>query len=634
MGGHVAGEELVMSAKWVKVVISAGLVAVVAVAAISGAFVIGENAFYDAMFNWRGEEDPGKRIIVVAMDEKSFAKMGPLPWSRATHARLLKMMPTAAAVGFDLLFDMERPAEDAHFAREIKAQGRVVLATMFAFEQNQRGDWLQTALGPNPTIRQSAAGQGFVNMPADKGNIVRRTALIDTNTFGRPLPSFALACAMVAQDQGANQLILTGQMLTLGQRRITLDHQHQALIDFAGPGGTFSTISYADVLDGAYPPDFFADKIVLVGLATPTEKNDYYENPFTKGNLILQGKLPSPGVEIHANILRNLLEGSFRREAAVGINLVLLALCGLLAWAVARPGRPWLSLALSASGALIYLGGAYLLWLEYRLWVWIAAPLLAVFLIYAYNAVADFVRTEMERRRTRALFSRYVSGQVVDSLLANPEEVGLGGIRRDVTVLFSDVRGFTAYSDNRSPEEVVTILNRHFSEMTQIIFAYGGMLDKYIGDAIMAVFGAPLPTPDHPQRAVEAGLAMLEANQRMCQEWEAAGLDQLKIGVGINTGMAIVGNIGSPERMDYTVIGGAVNLASRLESMSKTLGSPLVIGEATVSHLEADYLQQRQLVSLGHCEVRGIAKQVKVFGLAPQTVPTKEEDCVEDEKTQ
>jgi len=160
------------------------------------------------------------------------------------------------------------------------------------------------------------------------------------------------------------------------------------------------------------------------------------------------------------------------------------------------------------------------------------------------------------------------------------------------------------------------------------------MLDKYIGDAIMAVFGAPLPTPDHPQRAVEAGLAMLEANQRMRQEWKAAGLDQLKIGVGINTGMAIVGNIGSLERMDYTVIGGAVNLASRLESMSKTLASPLIIGENTVSRLEADFILQRKLVSLGHCEVRGIAKQVKVFGLATQTVPTKEEDCVEDEKTQ
>jgi len=148
----------------------------------------------------------------------------------------------------------------------------------------------------------------------------------------------------------------------------------------------------------------------------------------------------------------------------------------------------------------------------------------------------------------------------------------------------------------------------------------------------MAVFGAPLPTQDHPQRAVEAGLAMLEANQRLCQEWEAAGLDQLRIGVGINTGMAIVGNIGSPERMDYTVIGGAVNLASRLESMSKTLGSPLIIGEDTFSRLEVDYIQQRQLESLGYCEVRGIAKQVKVFGLVTQAVPTKEEDCIEEEK--
>lgn len=620
-----------MSAKWVNGVICIGLIAVVAMAAASGALAPGENAVYDTMFSWRGEVDPGEKIVVVAMDEKSFAQMGPLPWSRETHAQLLEKMPDATVVGFDLLFDMERPVEDARLAQAIEEQGRVVLATMFAFEQDQDGDWLQSLLVPNTTIGQSAAGQGFVNMPADKGNIVRRAALIDTNTSGRPLPSFALACALVAQGQDANQLTLTGQTLTLGQQKTYLNHRHQALIDYAGPGGTFPTVSYADALAGVYSPDFFTDKIVLVGLATPTEKNDYYENPFTKGNLILQGKLPSPGVEIHANILRSLLESGFRREAAAGINLVLLVLCGLLAWVAARPARPWLAVALSASVAVIYLGGAYLLWLEYRLWVWIAAPLLTIFLVYAYNGVADFVRTEMERRRTRALFSRYVSGQVVDSLLANPKEAGLGGVRRDVTVLFSDVRGFTAYSDHHSPEEVVTILNRHLSAMTQIIFAHGGMLDKYIGDAIMAVFGAPLPTEDHPRQAVEAGLAMLEANRRLCREWEAAGLDQLKIGVGINTGAAIVGNIGSSERMDYTVIGGAVNLASRLESMTKTLGSSLVIGEATVSHLEADFLQQRQLVSLGHCEVRGIAQQVQVFGLAMEAKLTKEEDHVQDE---
>ncbi len=595
--------------------ISIGIIGLVLLISLGGGLTAAENAVYDSMFELRGELPPDPGIIIVAMDEKSFNRMGPLPWPRDIHAVLLEQMPEAAAVGFDLLFDMEKPEEDKVFAEAISRHKHVVLASMFAFEQDAAGDWLQTLLMPNETLGLASAGIGFVNMPAEKGNIVRRISLVDTNTFDAPFPSLSLAVVLAAKGVAFEQLSLKDSILRsekIGD--IPLDELNQAMIDFAGPGGTYTTVSYSDVIDGSYPPEFFKNKLVLVGLATPTEKNDYYENPFTKGNLVLAGSLPSPGVEIHANALESILYQDFRLEAPLPVNIALLLVVGLLAVVFARPARPWLSLGLSGVLVVSFFALAFFMWLYVHLWVWVAAPVVLVAAIYLFNAVADFVRTEMERRRTRALFSRYVSGQVVDTLLANPDEAGLGGIRRDVTVLFSDVRGFTSYSDHHSPEEVVSLLNQHFSEMTQVIFQHGGMLDKYIGDAVMAVFGAPLPTEDHPQQAIKAGLAMLEANCRLCDRWREAGLGELKIGVGINTGPAIVGNIGSPERMDYTVIGGAVNLASRLESMSKTLGSPIVVGEDTAAAVGADFLTENGLSFLENCEVRGIAKPVAVYG--------------------
>jgi adenylate cyclase len=532
------------------------------------------------------------------------------------HVKLLEKLKAAKVVGFDFVFDSPTTTkEDTAFGESIAQHGRVVLASRLGFEKEASGEMIQVFQTPIQEIMNNPAGLGFANMPTDLDNVVRHTTLVDTNTFEQPFPSLGIAVALVGSGFDQSQLKLEAGKLTAGNKTILVDQLNQAMPNFWGPKAVFKNYSYADIVLNKLPPDTFKDKIVLVGTTTESEK-DYFSTPFTTSNLVLSGGLPTPGVEIHATVVQSFLEGSWYQQVSSVINQVFLILAAMLTILAVGGRSPWVGLA----GTLVLLtaatGTTIGLWWNSRLWLNLAAPLTVIFLTYAVLNAVEFVQAELGRRKVRAMFNRYVSPDVVEELMANPDSVSLGGRRQLITVMFCDIRGFTAYSENKDPEVVVNRLNEYLTALTQVIFRHGGTLDKYLGDGLMALFGAPVFYPDHVQRAIQVAIEMLKEVEKLNQVYVAKGQTPLKVGVGINSGTVLVGNVGSPERMDYTVIGEDVNLASRVEGLTKNFNTMIVISERSVRLLEDVSQLPWELQHLGHAEVKGFTAPVEIYTVA------------------
>ncbi|MCL5056624.1 MAG: adenylate/guanylate cyclase domain-containing protein [Actinobacteria bacterium] len=581
--------------------------------AMIGVFQRYENIIYDSWFNLRGQSPPGDQIVIIGIDDPSYAKLGqPVP--RIDHAKILDRLSEAKIVAFDMMFENYRqPDEDSAMAEAIASHKRVLMACAFSFGRDREGYVNTTPVLPiKELIRASRGNLGHINMNTDMDNTVRRIMpVVDFN--GHLVPGFSLAIALTSQGKNPNKLVLeNGAVKSPDGFSLPLDAKEPyRLINFWGPGGTFKTYSYVDVLEGKYGPETFRDSIVLLG-PTSAFDHDYFDTPFTRSNMVLKGSLPTNGVEIHANALNTFLTGTFFNRAGWPVNLMVLFLAAVTTFLTTYRRGPWVGLGGFLAVVVILSAGVYLFWLYQRYWIDLAAPLILTVFTYIGITTENFVREQMEKRRTRMIFGRYVSPQVVSQLLDRPEMMGLGGRRENLTLLFSDIRGFTSFSDRRPPEEVVAKLNQYLTEMTSVIFKNGGTLDKYMGDGIMAFFGAPIPCPDHAERAMQTALEMLEALENLNRAWKEQGEVTLGIGVGISTGHVVVGNIGSPERMDYTVIGEDVNLASRLESLNKEFKTQIIISGSTYSQLDHSR-SGRSFRPLGAVPVRGFENPVEIY---------------------
>lgn len=607
VGNHKAG---LLEKKWF---IPVMLFMLVELLVLLGIFLRPEMALYDTWFRLRGVQPPGDQVVIVSQDEPSITRLGPPPWPRSLHALLLDKLGQAKVVGFDLLFDApSTPENDQAFATAVKKHGRVVLASQFSFEKDEKGEIMQVLQMPIEKLRPGLAGLGFVNTPTDPDHVVRHMTLVDVNTFDTPFPSFGMAIAFAAEGLNPAQINLASGQLTIGKQKIALAAANQAMPNFWGPGGTFKTISYVDVIEGKVSSAYFKDKIVMVG-PTSAAFHDEYPTPCTTSNMIKTGSLPTPGVEIHASVVNSFLQGSWFRPANVFINLLFLLLFGFItALFVARRG-PWRGLAGTLVVVAIAAGIVIALWYQH-IWLNLAAPLALIFLTYVVVTATDFIRAEKARRKTKAMFARYVSADVVEELIKNPDEAALGGKKQVVTVMFADIRGFTAYSENKDPLEVISRLNEYLTVMTESIQRHGGTLDKYLGDGLMAFFGAPLFYEDHAERAIKVAIEIQQAVEQLNQAWAVQEAVPLKVAVGINTGPVVVGNVGSPERMDYTLIGEDVNLASRVEALSKLFETLIVISERSYNLLPKDECQD-SLYYLGEELVKGFTNPIKCYSV-------------------
>jgi len=375
------------------------------------------------------------------------------------------------------------------------------------------------------------------------------------------------------------------------------------LINYLGPAKTFPHYSITDIINGRLKPALFKNKIVLVG-ATATGIYDMRVTPFST---------IFPGIEIHATVIDNILHQSFlKRPGWTGlIDIAAIIFLGLIIGIVlprvrAIPGV-FLSLLLLAAYILIN----RFIFSHYNLWLNLVYPVVTILAAYLGITIYKYITEEREKKKIRGAFQYYLTPSVINEVLKDPSKLKLGGEKKDLTVLFSDIRGFTTVSENMSPEELVHLLNEYLTAMTDVVFKHEGLLDKYMGDAIMAVFGAPLPQDDHPVRACMTAIGMMEELKKLQKKWADEGRPVLDIGIGMNSGEMVVGNMGSDMRFDYTVMGDNVNLGSRLEGINKEYGTNVIISEHTYNRSRNEFFCRE----LDLVRVKGKEFPVRIYEL-------------------
>lgn len=629
--------------------------------------LIAEARSYDLRAGWVADPAAAdSAIVLIVIDENSIEanreELGRWPWDREAYDPLITYAAAggARAIVFDITFPEPHrhyPVGDTILAEALADAGNVVLAmTLHPGDDDAAAEWdrnraatdagrirleqgrallarhglpvvgtsgigrdLPYGEEPYPLVGDQAAALGVINWTPDQDGVSRSQQIVFSHR-GAVFPSLALAAARVVDpDRFAGDVHVSDSELRIGDERIPL-HQGRLIPRWHGPyyrdGRTtyrsvpahHIIVSAQEVWAGREPPvplEDFADRIVIIA-ATAVSAFETRATPVASHD---------PGVVIHATILDNLLNGDAIRRAGWPASATLAAVVALLTalLAVALPSAVVGTLA--AGLVLLTAGLAATFALSRGLWIDMAAPLFGGSVAYAGAMLASYLTEGRDRRRVKEMFGRYVSPEYVSRLADEHESLKLGGERIPITVLFSDIRGFTSLSERLPAETVVEMLNEYLDRMADVVFRHGGTLDKFIGDAVMAFWNAPVPTPDHATRAAEAALDMMEELETLNRRWQAAGdAAGLQIGIGLNTGEAIVGNIGSLTRkLDYTAIGDPVNLAARLESATKEYGVNIIISETTRAALdEGGY----QVNPLDEVRVKGKEQAVKIFELS------------------
>jgi len=602
-------------------------------------------------------------IVLAAIDDPSISfvrsrmKVG-WPWPREYYGTLVDYFEKggARAVLFDVLFpesdfpraNVSAQQSDERFAEAMKEAGNVALAMQLTPTDTTKNplDSAHTlhdpprsalrvpsysgALAPIPSFQEGAAAVGGTNVRADGDGVVRRLPLSYRLSDSLTVANLGLAGLRAGPSNRDPSSILSD---------VPLGPLGSFLLYWYGPGGVDGVfkdqyismkaliVSAAQLQLGrepTIPPRRFKDKTVIVG-ATAAGLYDLHSTPVGVRGTSYGGGGDYPGMEIYATFLSNLYQGHYLRDFSGGwifLFVLLMAVIGaglVVAWS-GRIGRA--SAALIGVAAL-YLGGAaaafyYLLW-----WIPVVAPALALVSGFSITSAVSYAVEGRKRRRLRGLFQRYVSPQVVDEVVQSPEAMELGGEELEGTVFFSDIKGFTSVAEQLSPREVVQELNEYFGIATDVVLDHRAMVDKFIGDAIMAVFGAPVRHEDH---AAQACLAALEMNRVLAKHYsdsQESGRPPFRSRIGIHTGRIVVGNIGTERRVDYTAIGDAVNVAARLEAANKQYGTRVLISESTYE-LAKEAIEVRELDLL---RVTGKEEPIRIYeGLAPAgALPEKEE---------
>ena len=585
-------------------VLLAGSLAGLAVVVLAAAnplsfFEIAELKALDAQFTLRGPRAPQSPIVVVTIDEDSFDGLNlAWPWPRAVHAKFLDIVGRGGpvAIGMDILFtepSSRGAMDDAALGAAVdRVRDRVVLAAALTTVGDTVGgaSFVKKALNPPiPEVRGEAAF-GSTDFDLDPDAFVRRATLA-RRFQDRDWPGFDLLIYRLAEKAGF--------------ARSSLPEGSELLINYRGGPGTFAMVAYHRVVTGEIPPEIFKDKIVLVGATTPT-LHDIFPSPFAS-------KSSMPGIEIHAHTLETLLQGIPLRRTPRLLVPVVAVLAGAAAAWTATALRPLPAFGIIAAGAGGYLAAGHAAFLWGRYWMEVVPVPLALFITYAGTVAKNFAQEQREKRR----LSRFFSPDVVAEIVRHKDDAKLAANRRRMTVLFSDIRGFTSMSEKMQPEEVVTFLREYLTVMTEAVFKHGGTVDKYIGDAIMALYNVPFEAPDHALRAVRTALEFQERLRPLAERFAAKHGGLLACGVGIHTGDAVVGTIGSEQRLEYTAIGDTINLGSRLEGLTKEFSVPIIISEATYAEVR-DHFGARDL---GEVTVKGKAIPVKIYAVLGELRP-------------
>lgn len=638
-----------------------------------------EYIVYDTRLNLTLPQTRDSRIVIIDIDEDSLAELGQWPWSRHTLADMVDRLfedYNVRTLGFDIAFaEAERsdaaqalqrlageafanPSEieaalerirprldaDQRFAQAL--DGRNVVLGYF-FRQQPRGEQdtsgmlpaghelapeMRDALslrrpqgyGANlPVLQEAAAGAGFFDNPLVSGDgVFRRVPLIQRHQ-GRVYEMLGLATTRAALGwpelsletvEGGGYRAL--EAVRIGHRRIPVDRRGGIHVPYRGRQGSFPYVSAKDILDGSADAARLDGRIALIG-TTAAGLLDLRTTPMQN---------VYPGVEIQANVISGILDGRTKHQPAYGkgLELVMLALLGLSMTAV----LPFLSPLWVAATTALVAGGLtaanVAAWSSANLVLPIAPPLVLTGALFVLHVAWGFFIETRGKRRLARLFGQYVPPEVVEEMDRAPERITLEGESREMTVLFSDVRGFTSLSEGLAPQELTQLMNAFLTPMTRVIHQHRGTIDKYMGDAIMAFWGAPLSDPDHARHAVLAAHELITVAARLEPEFRRQGWPPIEIGVGVNTGVMSVGNMGSQFRMAYTALGDAVNLGSRLEGLTRTYGVPLIVSESTRAAVPDLAYRELDVV-----RVKGKTQPVAIFeplGRADELTAAERED--------
>jgi adenylate cyclase len=553
-----------------------------------------EQQTLDARFAIRGTRKPPSDIVLVQISvaaerelkEHHLVSRSPLP--RKYDAEVVDHLRRAGAkaIAMDMEFTQEtNPTEDNELIEAVaSAHGKVVLGTVNV-ASSPPGE--TEIFGGNSLLRQIGARPAEVRLTLDSDGTVRRFER-EYNHLG----SFPVVAAEV----------MTGQRIPAS----TFEHGSLP-IDFAGPPETFTSISYAKVMRGEFPASMFRGALVIVGASSPI-LHDLHSTSTT-------GSVEMPGPEIWANAAATLLEGVPLREAPGWVNIAVVLLLGMAVPLGSLRLRQWRSMANALALGLSFTVAAQVVFDRGAI-VTFVYPLLALIVGTLGTLAVLYMSETIERERVHDLFSRFVPADVVELVVASAgNNLRLGAVERDCTVLFSDLRGFTSFSEKLPATRVIEVVNCYLNEMTEAILAAGGTLISYMGDGIMAVFGAPLEQPDHADRALTAATEMIGQRLDAFNAWIAQnGHDHaFAMGVGINSGPVMAGNIGSEQRVEYTALGDTTNTASRLEGMTKGSGHMLFIADSTRERMKRP---PASLTLVGELEVRGRVAPVPVWTIA------------------
>ena len=505
-------------------------------------------------------------ITIVGIDEASFGQIQKKwPWPADVHAKVVDSIARAGALAivFDVLIaEPGKPEEDAAFADAISRAGNVVLVSDRAFQETRYArQWIR--VDPLPRFVEAGATPGFAGVTLDRDQVVR----------DMPLGDDVLWRMIVKRiDQ------LHPGMLPVNEL------PPSAMIRYAGPDHTYPYVSYYQALEAEtmLPPDAFKDQVVFIGrdlranINADVSSADNFGTPFT-----LKAGWLTPGVEVHANALETALRGDALRHAPAWCSALLAVAAALLCALPMRRWRPLLNLLPVIAVFVGYAALDWALFMKTNTWLPVIGPAMAGVCTYVAFGSAAYLTESMRKAQLRRAFSLYMSPQVVDYLMADPNRLKLGGERREVTMLFTDLAGFTTFTEALGADKVTRILNVHFSRAEAIIKRHGGILNRFIGDAIMAMWGAPVNDPDQALHACRAAVEMQEDLEALRAEFRAEGLPEIRMRVGIHSCTAIIGNLGSSDRFDYTAIGDGVNLAARLEGVNKLYGTGILVSGET-----------------------------------------------------
>lgn len=609
-------------------------------------------------FDWRlssfqAQPPEESRVAIVDINESSLRALAPIagrwPWPRAIHAGVIDYLARCRPLA--IVYDVQFTEEDAlgqyrigdralsgsesddELVRSVARAGNVVLLADVVHEGLESGAIdtpIDIADVPGPRyapgdsmkdrpslrlpfsrLRHAAAAIGHNLLQKDPGG-VSRGMFPFVRAQGVPLPSLGLAGALLAKRVDASRVRLDGNTLALDDVRVPLRDDGQTLLRFRAAhlskaAYAIRTYSFFDVLLSeeqaragqapAVPASAFEGKIVFVG-TSGSGLADVHATAFGG---------TTPGVYLHATLADNVLSNRFVRETATGVGVAVSAAAAVTAGiAVALLPIVWtfgavgaLSIAVVAIAALAMRSGV---------WFPLTSPLAAVWTAALFAFAYQYFVEGREKREITRLFGKFVSPDIFQQLVTNPALVRIGGERRDMSVLFSDIRGFTAASEHASPEAVLAQLNEYFDAMVQVLFRHRGTVDKFVGDQVMALFGAPVVDPGHADRAVAAAADMSRTLDRLNSRWTSEGRPALEIGIGINSGEMIAGHVGAESLMSYTVIGDAVNLGARIESLNKEHGTRVLISDATFERLS----QPVQTRRVGEVAIKGRRQGVVV----------------------